>query len=121
MEDSILISTKKALGLSAEYTPFDLDIIMHINAVFSILKQLGVGPAAGFTIEDNQSKWQDFLLTDQSILNMTKTYLYLKVRALFDPPSTPHHATAMKTLTDEYEWRLNQLREEVTPWTAPTI
>lgn len=117
MEDSILISTKKILGLSAEYTAFDLDIITHINSVFSTLTQLGVGPSVGFMIEDDTSKWQDFVTSNMSILNITKTYMFLKVRALFDPPATSHHATALKTLTDEYEWRLSAMREEITPWT----
>lgn len=121
MEDSILTSTKKILGVAAEFTAFDLDLITHINASFSILKQLGIGPTIGFMIQDETSKWQDFLSNDDPILNITKTWLYLKVRSLFDPPTTPHHISAMKDLLAEYEWRLNQLREEVTPWTEPIV
>jgi hypothetical protein len=120
METSILLSTKKVLGLNSEYTPFDLDIITHINAAFSILTQLGIGPTTGFAIEDETSKWQDFLSTNEILLNLSKTYMYLKVRALFDPPTTSHHMIALKELTAEYEWRINQLREEITPWSAPT-
>lgn len=119
MEDSILASTKKILGISPEFSNFDLDIITHINAAFTIIKQLGVGPTTGFMIYDETSKWQDFLSNDNPMLNLVKTYLYLKVRSLFDPPTTSYHITAMKELVSEYEWRLNQLREEVTPWTAP--
>lgn len=119
METSILLSTKKMLGLGAEYTPFDLDIITHINAVFSVLTQIGVGPTVGFAIQDETSKWQDFLSTNDTMLNLAKTYLYIKVRALFDPPTSSHHVIALKELTAEYEWRMNQLREEITPWTAP--
>ena len=119
MEDSILASTKKILGISPEFSNFDLDIITHINATFTIIKQLGVGPTTGFMIDDETSKWQDFLSNDNPMLNLVKTYLYLKVRSLFDPPTTSYHITAMKELVSEYEWRLNQLREEVTPWTAP--
>jgi hypothetical protein len=120
METSILISTKKILGIAAEYTAFDLDIISHINSAFSVLTQLGVGPTVGFMIEDESSKWQDFV-TSTALLNMVKTYVYLKVRVAFDPPTTSYHLTAMKDQIAEHEWRLNEFREETTPWTAPTI
>lgn len=120
MENSILISTKKLLGLSEEYTPFDLDIILHINSTFAVISQLGVGPTTAFTIEDDTSKWDSFVTANESLKSLVKTYMSLKVRALFDPPSTPHHISAMKDLIEEYEWRLNQAREEITPWTAPT-
>jgi len=121
MESSILLSVKKNLGISSEYTAFDPDLITHINAVFSIIHQLGIGPTAGFTIEDATSKWEDFLQNSSTIVNLIKTYMYLKVRSLFDPPSTSYHLTAMKDLVSEYEWRLNQLREETTPWSEPTM
>ena len=110
MENSILISTKKVLGIDASYTVFDLDIITHINAAFSILSQLGVGPAEGFMIEDDTTTWDEFMSTGNS-LNLVRTYILLKVRMLFDPPTTSFLISAMNDQIKEYEWRLNALRE----------
>lgn len=112
MEESILISTKKILGLDAEYTPFDLDVITHINAAFSTLNQLGVGPVAGFSINDDSSQWAEFDVPENQI-QMVKTYVYLKVRVLFDPPGTSFLLEAANNQIKEYEWRLNAFREDV--------
>ena len=87
MEDSVLQSTKKILGLSEEYTVFDHDIITHINAAFSVLNQIGIGPLAGFFIEDDIAEWADVNLPANQ-LGLVKTYIFLKVRLLFDPPTT---------------------------------
>lgn len=115
MEPSILTSTKKVLGIAEAYTAFDLDIITHINATFSILDQLGVGPAGGFFIEDATAEWQDFVVPANQ-LNLVRTYLFLKVRLLFDPPTTSFLITAMTDQVKEYEWRLNSFREwEIDP------
>lgn len=111
-EDSILIGTKKILGIGADYDAFDLDIITHINAVFMTLNQLGIGPAEGFMIEDDSSKWQDFLGEDAN-LNAVRTYVYLRVRVLFDPPSTSFHLNSLQEQIKEFEWRLNVNREGV--------
>jgi hypothetical protein len=110
MEESILKSTKKILGLEADYTPFDLDIITHINATFSILNQLGVGPEASFYIEDDTALWTDFNVPANQ-LHLVKTYVYLKVRLLFDPPATSYLINAVTEQIKEYEWRLNVFRE----------
>lgn len=110
MEESILNSTKKILGLDAGYTPFDLDVITHINAAFSILNQLGVGPEGSFFIEDDTAVWADFGVPDNQ-LHLVKTYVYLKVRILFDPPATSYLVTASENQLKEYEWRLNVFRE----------
>ena len=112
MEESILNSTKKILGLEAVYTPFDLDVITHINAAFSLLNQLGVGPIDGFMIEDDTTVWSDYPIP-QNQLHLVKTYIYLKVRVLFDPPTTSFLVTATNDQIKEYEWRLNVFREEV--------
>lgn len=113
MENSILISTKKVLGVDASYTVFDLDILMHINAAFSILQQLGVGPAEGFFIEDETAEWTDFVLHPGSeiSISLVKTYVQLKARMLFDPPTTSFLIEAMTKQINEYEWRLNVFRE----------
>jgi hypothetical protein len=110
MEQSILTSTKKILGVSANYTAFDLDIITHINSVFSTLNQLGVGPANGFMIEDSSAIWSDLELP-QNQLSMVRAYMFLKVRMLFDPPSTSFHIEAMENQIREHEFRLSLFHE----------
>jgi hypothetical protein len=115
MEQSILKSTKKILGLAEDYTPFDLDVITHINATFSILDQLGVGPVGGFSIEDDTAEWSDYVVPANQ-LHVVKTYIYLKVRSLFDPPATSYLISATENQLKEYEWRLNVFREwEIDP------
>lgn len=106
MPDSILTSIKKLLGITEEYTHFDPDIIMHINSVFMILSQLGVGPANGFSISDATAVWSDFL-PDGANLQAVKSYLYQKVKLLFDPPQSSAVLDAMKQSVSEFEWRLN--------------
>lgn len=111
MEASILISTKKILGIDSSYTAFDLDIITHINAAFSSLNQLGVGPPTPFSIENEDATWEDAGLPVAQE-SMAKTYIYLKVRMAFDPPATSFHLDAMKEQIQELEWRINIFREE---------
>jgi len=118
MDESILQSVKKTLNLPADYDAFDQDIVMHINSVFSTLNMLGVGPVDGFMIEDEGKTWSQFVGNDPR-LNHVKTYVYLRVRLLFDPPSTGFHVSAMKEQIQELEWRLNAQRED-TQWTDPT-
>ena len=114
MENSILKSTKKILGIAADYTAFDLDIITHINSVFSILHQMGIGPDEGFAIEDSTDQWTAYAVPAFQ-LTMVKTYMYLKVRMLFDPPGTSYLIEAMNKQIQEYEWRLNVNRENLLP------
>ena len=104
--DSILITIKKLLGISDEETHFDTDIIMHINSVFSILHQLGVGPDKSFSIQDDTATWDDFIEDDNNF-NDVRTYIYLKVRLLFDPPASSSVMSAMERQISELEWRLN--------------
>lgn len=104
--DSILQSVKKLSGINIEgYEHFDADLIMFINSVFVILKQLGVGPREGFSITGESDVWDDFF-EDSRVIEMVKTYMYMKVRKQFDPP-TGGHLEALNNLIDEYEWRLN--------------
>jgi hypothetical protein len=117
MEQSILISTKKILGIAEDYTVFDLDIITHINTAFSTLTQLGVGPAAGFMIEDETAVWDDFTVDDFQY-NSVRSYVFLRTRLLFDPPTTSYLITAHEKQIQELEWRLNVHREE-TGWIDP--
>lgn len=104
--DSILTSIKKMLGIAEEYEHFDPDIIMHINTVFMVLNQLGVGPEEGFTIEDSSSVWTDFV-PDTTKVEAIKTYIYLRVRLLFDPPNNNGTFDAINRSISELEWRLN--------------
>lgn len=101
--DSILDSIKKLLGIQPEYTSFDEDIIIAINTSFATLNQLGVGPEGGYMIEDNTQTWNDYITTTN--LNMVKTYIYLKSRLLFDPP-TGGVLDAIKNQLAELEFRL---------------
>ena len=110
MDDSILTSIKKLLGISEDYEHFDADIIMHINSVFMILTQLGVGPPDGFSIEDDSSVWSNFI-GDSSNIESVKSYVYLKVKLLFDPPLSSAAMEASNRLISELEWRLNLAAE----------
>ena len=104
--DSILTSVKKLLGVGEEYTHFDDDIIMHITSVIFILTQIGIGPDEGFAITSKDQTWDDFL-QGQINIESVKSYVYLKVRLLFDPPSNSFLVEAIERQISEYEWRLN--------------
>jgi len=104
--DSILDSVKKNLGLGSSYDVFDADIILFTNSVFSTLNQLGLGPANGFMIEDDTATWDSFLGGDLRF-NDVKTYVYLRVRLLFDPPQTGYLVDALDKQIKELEWRMN--------------
>lgn len=104
--DSILISIKKLLGFEADYDAFDPDIIMHINMVFNILNQMGVGPEEGFSIYDDTAKWTDYC-PDMRKLEMVKTYIYMKVKQVFDPGISSSLNNAIENQIKELEWRLS--------------
>lgn len=121
METSILKSTKKILGIGPDDTSFDLDILTHINSAFSNLQQLGIGPVEGFVIEDEDAEWADFVVTEATeipTLSLLKTCIYLRVRMLFDPPTTSYLINATETQITEHEQRLSMLRES-TEWVDP--
>lgn len=104
--ESILTSIKKLLGIAEEYKHFDTDLIMHINSVFSILTQLGVGPSEGFSITDDSAVWTDFI-QENSKIELVKSYIHLKVKLLFDPPLSSAVIEAINRMISEFEWRLN--------------
>jgi hypothetical protein len=104
--NSILNDIKKLLGLDPSYTVFDQDIIIHINSVFMILRQLGVGPEEGYKIADANNIWSEFS-EDNIFIESVKTYIYLKVKMYFDPPQNSAHAQAIQAQIAELEWRLN--------------
>lgn len=103
---SILTSIKKMLGISEEDTNFDQDIIININSVLMFINQLGIGPESGFTISDSTSTWQD-LIGERLDLEAIKTYVYLKVRLLFDPPQSAFVLESIERQIAQIEWRLN--------------
>lgn len=109
--NSILTSIKKMLGITEEYEHFDGDLIIHINSVLAILTQLGVGPKEGFKIIDKNDRWSDFI-QDTNKLENVKSYVYLKVKLIFDPPQSSIVIEATNKLISELEWRMNVAGEE---------
>ena len=106
--ESILTSIKKLLGIDESYDHFDVDLIIHINSVLMILNQLGVGPTEGFAIKDSSATWGDFLPDSTKVkLEAAKTYVFLKVKLMFDPPTSSSVMEAYNRQISELEWRLN--------------
>lgn len=111
MSESILTSIKKLLGITEDYEHFDPDIIIHINSVFLILNQLGVGASDGFSISDKTATWDDFLGEGNNNLEAVKSYMHIKVRLLFDPPLSSTVTECLNRSASELEWRLNVAAE----------
>lgn len=109
--ESILTSIKKLLGIMEDCIDFDIDIIIHINSVFMILTQIGVGPEEGFAIKDKFSIWTDFV--PEGYVESVKTYVYLRVKLLFDPPASSSVMESIKRQADEIEWRLNVAADKI--------
>lgn len=105
-DESILISIKKLIGIEPDYMHFDNDLIIHINSVLSVLYQLGIGKKA-FSITDSTATWADFLGEDSANLNDVKTYVVLRVRLMFDPPTSSSVIEAFNQIIKELEWRIN--------------
>ena len=119
-EQSILDSVKKVIGMDPDYTAFDEDVIMHINAKFSELYSLGVGPkTVAFEIEGKNATWADFLQGKTNI-NMVKTYVCMSVRLIFDPPPTSFGIAAVQKEIEQMGWRLNILDDDTHKNHAPT-
>lgn len=110
--ESILTSVKKILGIAENYEHFDQDLIIHINSVFTILFQMGVGPERNksFFITDKTDKWSDFLQSEENI-NLVKTYVGLKVKTIFDPPSSSALIESINRHLGELEWRLQNHKD----------
>lgn len=104
--DGILTSIKKLLGITEEYEHFDMDLIIHINSVFTVLNQLGIGPEEGFSITGKNETWDQFL-TNPTQIDLAKSYVYLKTKLLFDPPLSSAVIEAINRQIAEFEWRLN--------------
>jgi len=114
MDESILEGTKKALGVDPSYDVFDHEIMMHINSTFSTLHQIGVGPEVPFFIKGSDDQWGSFIENNPTVLQSVKTYMQLKVKLLFDPPSSSFALESFRKQAEEFEWRLNFHAEGVT-------
>lgn len=104
--ESILDSVKKVIGLGFDYTAFDADIVLHINSTFATLHQLKVGPDTPYFITDRENLWTEFI-EDKTGIDSVKTYVYAKVKLLFDPPPTSYGIASFERICSEFEWRLN--------------
>ena len=120
LEDSILHDVKQLVGQSWDETDYDLDIMTHINSVFLDLQQIGVGPKEGYSISTYEDKWTDFLKGDPN-LNAVKSYVYGKVRLLFDPPQTGPLMQSLQAQIDKIEWRLMVQVDPVPPTLEPGV
>lgn len=124
---SILQDTKASLGLAVDYTPFDAELIMHINSVLAILNQLGVGPAGGMSIDGDTQTWDDFLIrVDESVadprLNDVKSYVSMRVKMIFDPPNLGYVITSWEKVLEELTWRIMVANDDaVHPLPPPVI
>lgn len=111
LENSILDNIKKMLGIASDNTDFDTDIIIHINSVFSTLRQLGIGPSKGYTISGKDSTWGEFIECSQ--VEDIRSYVYLRVRLLFDPPQNSFLVDSFKEQIKELEWRFTVTSDEI--------
>lgn len=118
MTKSILDTIKKLLGMTPGYTAYDEDVIVAINTVFNTLYQLGVGPENPFSIEDKNTTW-DMYTEDRKTIEMVKTYIFLKVKLIFDPPLNSSVLESYKQMASEYEWRLNVEDDIVRHYVSP--
>lgn len=116
IKDSILHDVKQMVGQEWDDTSYDLDIMTHINSVFFTLNQLGIGPSGGFMITDAATTWDAYLGAAKN-LNAVKSYIYIRVRLLFDPPTNSFLVTNLQEQANQLEWRL---MIEVDPPAAPS-
>ena len=106
----ILESVKRSLGITKDYTPFDADVVMHINSSFAVLNQLGVGPDSPFMIEGYDETWEDFI--SQANTEDVRSYMFMKVKMFFDPPATSTMYESYQKMISELEWRMTVAAEE---------
>lgn len=111
---SILNSIKQQLGIEESDTAFDMDITMLINSALANLHQLGIGPLNGFRIQDASAQWDHFM-GDDPRLNMVQPFVFMRVRRVFDPPTTAHMLAALKDEIEELTWRIEVSRHPLPP------
>ena len=114
MDESILNTIKKLLGIDSSYNAFDQDIIVHINTTINILYQLGLDSCKGFYVQDETETWGD-LLSNNDILNLVQTYVYLRVKSMFDPASGSVNES-LNRIQQELEWRINVMVDPKDYW-----
>lgn len=107
--DSILESVKTVLGIPSEDNFFNDNLIIQINSIFSILRQIGCGPSEGYQITDSSNTWDEFLQNEPEKLQLVKTYLGMRVRQIFDPPANGTVSQALDRQVQEMEWRISTL------------
>lgn len=112
LNESILGTIRGMLGPAEDYTHFDSEIAVHINTFLLTLTQLGVGPLSGFSISGDDETWSDFL-GDSNLYEPVKTYLYMKTKLIFDPPTSSSVMDAMERACEQIEWRLKIQSEHV--------
>lgn len=115
MENSVFKSTKQLLGIADSYTAFDTDILTHINSVLGILNQLGVGLPGGISVIDDTTTWDDLGITSLPLLNMCKSYMYLKIRLIFDPPTSRFPLDAIEKQLAELDFRIHVFVDSAEP------
>lgn len=118
MTDSIFESVKKVVGLLGDDDSFDEDLLLHINSVVSTLRQLGLSIPADFYVRDDDQTWQN-LLGEFRDLDLVKSYMAMKVRLMFDPPTSSFGLKSMEEMVKEYEWRINVLTDQ--PYSVPVL
>lgn len=105
MEESILMTVRKACQVPEWDSGFDTELIIHTNTILMRLNQLGVGPKNGFYITGTEETWASFVGSDE--FKMVQSYVTLRVKLLFDPPSSSFVLESMKNQIAEFEWLLN--------------
>ena len=113
LNNSILLTVKDMIGPSIDYGVFDTQLVMQINSFLNVLTQLGVGPESGFEITGADETWQDLLGDRETLLNMCKSYVSIRTRLVFDPPTSSFVIDALKKNADELEWRIHIMVEEM--------
>ncbi len=108
--NSILDSMKQLLGMNIDDEDFNAELIIHINSVFTILHDIGVGPVDGFSIGDETATW-DLYPVNSMMRDLIKTYMFLKIKMVFDPSASSSITETTKSLLAEYEWRLQGMSE----------
>lgn len=110
VDDSILLSIKKMLGMEPEFTQFDPDIILHINTIIQVLYQIGLDIPEGFVVVDQNNLWTDYIQNPRysKITSLIKQYIFMRVRMIFDPPSSQTLSTTIQESINEIQWRISQ-------------
>lgn len=103
---SILVDVKKGCGVPDWDDGFDQELVIYINNAIFTLAQLGVGPPGGINITGSKETWKA-IVEGRKDLEAVKTYVILKTRLVFDPPSSSFVVEAIKNQISELEWRLN--------------